>query len=137
MKPGPLILMIEDEPLVSGFLSDILKSRNCEVVVFDKIIPALQWLSQHVPHAIFCDITLPDGNGLTLCRWIRTQSALEKTPIIIMTALTEEETAQDALELGLLDYLRKPFNVAQLNGKIDRLLAENGGEGGIRTHGGC
>ena len=121
--PAPVVLVIDDEPLIRNLLCDMIEARGCVVAAVDKIGAARQWLAEHVPHAVFCDVMLPDGTGFELCKWIRNQASLKKTPLVMMTAISDEETAQDAVELlGIVDFLRKPFDLSQLDGKLDKVL---------------
>jgi len=90
----------------------------------ESAVSAREWLTQHLPALIVVDIMMPDLNGLEFCRWVRGLARFTAVPIIVMSALKDEETVMDALELGAMDFLKKPFPAKVLQDKIASLLAK-------------
>lgn len=119
----PVVMVVDDDENMRTLLGDVLKERGCKVKAFEGIAKSREWLAANVPAGLFCDVMMPDGNGFELCRWARSQARLKKVPIVMMTAIGDDETARDAVEIGIIDYLHKPFPLQDLNGKIDKILA--------------
>ena len=82
-----------------------------------------------VPDLIVLDINLPGMNGFELCRRLRTEEATRRTPIIVLTARTEEGDKVRGLELGADDYMTKPFSVRELVARIKAALRRSGFDG--------
>ncbi len=78
------------------------------------------------PDLIVLDLNLPGMNGFELCRRLRTEEATRRTPIIVLTARTEEGDKIRGLELGADDYMTKPFSVRELVARIRAALRRSG-----------
>lgn len=118
----PLVLLIEDNDDLRFYLKDNLKH------IFN-IIEAANgnegWqkaLALH-PNLIVSDVSMPGMNGIDLCHKIRSDSRTTHIPIILLTALTEEEDQLIGLTNGANDYISKPFNFEILLSKINGLLS--------------
>ena len=117
-----LVLVVDDDEEVCAVLEVALHTFGFDVHTEDQTKKAMAWLSKNKPpKLIISDIMMPDGNGLDFCRWVRSQKNLEKVPMIMCTGLKDAETMGDALELGAVDFMQKPFKIALLREKIDRL----------------
>lgn len=114
-------LVVDDEEDLRGLFELTIGDLGYEVRSEADGAAARAWLETNAPTIIVLDIMMPQGNGLDLCRWIRAQPRLEAIPILISSALRDEETAQDALTLGAVDFLRKPFTTQSLREKIERM----------------
>lgn len=121
MKDKDLALIVDDDEGMLDLLSFSLKKMGYQTHLVENTASAREWLAQHVPAIVVLDVMMPDGNGLDLCRWIHAQPRLERVPVLITSAIEDLETAQDALELGAVDFLRKPFTLPTLKEKIERL----------------
>ena len=117
-----LVLLIEDNDDMRFYLKDNLKH------MFD-IIEAVNgkegWqkaLAQH-PNLIVSDVSMPEMNGVDLCKKIRDDYRTSHIPIILLTALTEEADQLAGLINGANDYITKPFNFEILVSKINGLLS--------------
>lgn len=73
------------------------------------------------------DVNLPDGEGYTLCRWLKEQQA--ELPVIYLTARDLEEDAINGYESGAEDYIMKPFSMRILLHKLDVILRRNSRSG--------
>ncbi|HEY8928802.1 MAG TPA: two-component regulator propeller domain-containing protein [Mucilaginibacter sp.] len=117
----PLILLIEDNDDLRFYLKDNLKnSFHIKEAVNGKD----GWqkaLALH-PKLIVSDISMPEMNGLELCKKIKADSRTAQIPIILLTALTTEEDQLAGLDCGANDYIVKPFNFEILLSKIHNLL---------------
>jgi DNA-binding response OmpR family regulator len=72
---------------------------------------------------ILLDVKLPDGNGIELCREIRTSTKLVAIPVLFLTAVEDGESEMEGLSAGGNDYLRKPYNIDFLCRKVANMLS--------------
>lgn len=121
MKDADWALIVDDNEEMRGLFKLGVESLGYKVHVVENTSSAREWLAEQTPAVILLDVMMPDGNGLDLCRWIRAQPAIEHVPVLMTSALRDEETVQDALELGAMDFLQKPFTMAVLKEKVERL----------------
>jgi DNA-binding response OmpR family regulator len=113
------ILLVDDEPLITDSLSYSLKREGFEVKAVGDGEQALKELREFNPDLVVLDIMLPGINGLEVCRRIR---ATNSTPVIMLTARTEEMDRILGLEVGADDYLPKPFSFRELLARIRSIL---------------
>ncbi len=120
-KNAPLVLLVEDNEDFRFYLKDNLKSSF-------KILEASNgkegWqkaLALH-PQLVVSDISMPEMNGIELCKKLKSDKRTKHIPIILLTALTAEDEQLRGLETGASDYMTKPFNFEILHSKIKNLL---------------
>jgi len=116
------ILIIEDSELVSGMITDILKSENYDVIVANNGKEGLLKISEEEPDLVLLDVVLPEMNGLEICKCIRTEEGNNLLPIIVLSSHVNEDYKLKALELGADDYIVKPFNPRELVSKVRNTL---------------
>jgi two-component system KDP operon response regulator KdpE len=109
------VLVVEDEVPMRRFLSAALNSHGFRVVEAGSLAIAEQLATEQHPDAILLDLGLPDGDGLTLLRTLRTWSA---APVIVLSARDREDDKVTALDAGADDYLTKPFGTSELLARI-------------------
>ena len=114
-SPAPVILLIEDEPQMRRFLSTTLRANNYQVVEAPTARTALAQAAGRNPELILLDLGLPDRDGLDVAREIRRTAS---TPVIVISARGREQDKVTALDLGVDDYLTKPFGVRELLARI-------------------
>ncbi len=121
-----LVFIIDDDDSMRELAQVICRQMNLKTHEVGDTVAARKWLDANVPSLILLDIMMPDGNGVEFCKWIRGQEGLKETPVIVASALKEEETIQDAFDMGASDFLSKPFNIAAFKEKVGRFVkAEN------------
>ncbi len=113
------ILLVDDEPLITDSLSYSLRREGFEVSAVGDGLEALQLIQDFQPDLVVLDLMLPGMSGLEVCRRLRTQSA---TPVIMLTARSEEIDRVLGLEVGADDYLAKPFSFRELLARIRAIL---------------
>ncbi|HXJ31466.1 MAG TPA: response regulator [Gemmatimonadales bacterium] len=113
--PGPLVLLIEDEPQMRRFLRAALESHNYRFVEAATAREGLAQATSRTPDVILLDLGLPDGDGLDLARRIREWAT---TPIIVISARGKEQDKVAALDAGADDYLTKPFGTEELLARL-------------------
>jgi DNA-binding response OmpR family regulator len=114
------ILIIEDEPEMARGLKDILEFEGYQVTTASTGRGGLQIVSREAADCIILDVMLPDLNGYQVCEQIRRQKI--NTPIIMLTAKSQDYDKIRGLEVGADDYLTKPFSVGELLARVMALL---------------
>ncbi len=105
------ILVIEDDKIISKFLSVALKTNDYQYLQAESGIEGISLFMANNPDLILLDLGLPDIDGMEVLTQIRSQS---EVPIIIISARGREKEKVSALDEGADDYLTKPFNIGEL-----------------------
>ena len=121
MQPKPKILVAEDDEMVRKIIDEVLM-HDFELVFAENGAIALELASEQKPEMVILDIMMPKVDGLEVCRKMRENSALKKTIIIMLTALTDQDTQKTGISAGADDYLTKPFNPIDLRTKVNLLF---------------
>ena len=122
------ILIIEDEEAIRQILSELLISAGYEVTAAGDGLEGIGKFRERSYCLVLLDVMMPKIDGYPLCRLIRNGSDV---PIIMLTALDEEEAQLRAFELKVDDYITKPYSMAVLYAKITALI--NRSRGNVRT----
>ena len=117
------ILVCDDEPQILRALKVILREAGFEAVPAETAQEALDRAAVHPPDAAILDLVLPDGDGVEVCREIRRWSRM---PIIVLSAVGEEDAKVRALEAGADDYVTKPFGARELVARLQAALRRVG-----------
>ena len=114
------ILMVEDAiDLAEGVIAHLARSGlACDLA--GSVEDARDFRAVQRYDAIVLDINLPDGSGLTFLRELRT--AADRTPVLMLTALSSVDDRVEALDLGADDYLTKPFDQRELEARLRALV---------------
>lgn len=113
-----LILVIDDEPEIRLLLTRFLGKKGFSVLTAGTLNEGRKVFNSSDPDIIFLDVNLPDGNGLTELKHINSTGGNSK--VIMMSAFDHKEVKSEALSFGAIDFLSKPFNIARLDGIIQR-----------------
>ena len=116
----PRALVVDDEPDIRELLSITLERMSIDVTSADTLASATRELRANAFDLCLTDMRLPDGDGLTLVEWIQTHKP--HTPVAVITAHGNVETAVRALKLGAFDFISKPLDVAGLRKLIGATL---------------
>lgn len=114
------ILMIEDDPSIIELAGIHLKDIHCELTEASNGFEGLHLASTNSYDAIILDIMLPDINGIEICKRLRAEKNF--TPIIMLTARSEEIDKIIGLETGADDYLTKPFSIREFTARVKALI---------------
>lgn len=125
MSTGRQVLVCDDEPQILRALRVILGDAGFDVTTAASAAEALDKTSVHPPDAAIIDLVLPDRDGVEVTRSIREWSEM---PIVVLSAVGEEDEKIRALDAGADDYVTKPFGpgelVARLNAALRRAAAD-------------
>ena len=116
------ILVVEDEVPIQELLQFNLERKKYRVKVVDSGEKALKTVEKFAPDLILLDIMLPGADGLEVCKSLKDTPATAATPIIMLTALSEEADIVAGLELGADDYVTKPFSPRVLLARVKAAL---------------
>jgi DNA-binding response OmpR family regulator len=114
------VLAIEDDPAILRGLSDNLRFEGYEVITASDGETGYQLQRERKPDLIVLDLMLPRMSGLEFCRKLRAEKI--QTPILMLTARSEEPDRVLGLDLGADDYVTKPFSVRELMARVRALL---------------
>lgn len=115
------IVIVEDDDEVRKYLCEQLSS-DYHVREATNGKDALDLIFQKMPDAIVSDVTMPQMDGITLCRKLKKNIKLAHIPVILLTARADEESTLQGLGIGADAYITKPFNIKILRQKISNLI---------------
>jgi DNA-binding response OmpR family regulator len=113
------ILVVDDEPQILRAVRTSLQAAGYEVDVAETAAAALTSAASRPPDAVILDLVLPDGNGIDVCRELRRWSA---APVLVLSAIGDEQEKVAALDAGAGDYVTKPFGVEELLARVRAAL---------------
>jgi DNA-binding response OmpR family regulator len=117
------ILVIEDEKEMARGLKDILEFEGYEALISETGKEGIQAAIRKVPDCIILDLMLPDISGYEVCEQIRQKL---NTPILMLTAKSQDHDKIRGFKVGADDYLTKPFSVGELTARVMALLRRRG-----------
>ena len=126
------ILVVEDEPGIALGLEDDLKMEGYDVEVLGDGAAAARRARQTAFDLILLDVMLPGKDGFEVCRELRRAGL--RTPILMLTAKTQEAEKVLGFELGADDYVTKPFGTRELRARIKALLRRASAEPAAATY---
>ena len=117
-----MIYLVEDDSNIREFVLYALNGQGFEARGFEK--PSLFWaaMEQETPALLLLDIMLPEEDGLSILRRIRSSAATRRMPVILLTAKDTEFDKVIGLDSGADDYIPKPFSMLELLSRIRALL---------------
>ena len=114
------ILVVEDDPVFGEVLSMHLEDRGHRPRLCGDLASARQALADAMPDAILLDQQLPDGHGIELLRELGERG--EAPPVIMITGVSDNNLAIEAMRFGAYDYIRKPMDKVELDTTLDNAL---------------
>lgn len=117
------ILVVDDEPLVSGMLfAQLAESGYQNIEVENDALKAIARVHEYQPDLIILDIRMPGKNGLELLAELREDESTKSIPVLIMTSSNDDRIRMAALKLQANDFLMKPANAAELDVRVNNSL---------------
>ena len=118
------ICVVDDESDLVWIIGHKLRLAGFQVVTALTGADALQKMRQQRPDLVILDVMLPDIDGLEVCQWMRADASLRTVPVLFLTVLRELEDEIQALDIGGDDFLSKPFDLRELQARVEALLAQ-------------
>ena len=119
---GEKILVVDDEPQVRKLLETFLVRSGFSVRIAEDGLQALEQLREELADLVITDVTMPNLNGLELTRRLRASHKTARIPILMLSALKQEQDVLAGYAQGADDYVGKPIELTILRAKIDLLL---------------
>lgn len=110
------VLVVEDDQLIASSLARVLRSRGYEVEVAATVGASVRSITDRPPDIVLLDLGLPDGDGSEVCDLLVRRHP--HIPVIVVTARGDEVSIVDGLEIGAVDYIVKPFRLAELLARV-------------------
>lgn len=119
------ILVIEDEIFIRENLIELLEIEGFEAQGAENGVEGVHLVQQEPPDLILCDVMMPELDGYGVLEALRQDPATAKIPFMFLTASADRSNIQKIRELGIHDYILKPFNVDKFLDVISNRLAEH------------
>lgn len=117
-----MIYMLEDECGIRNFVLYALNNSGFEAVGFETPSEFYKAMEKEIPDLLLLDIMLPEEDGISVLKKIRSVKATRKLPVILLTAKGTEFDKVNGLDSGADDYISKPFGTLELISRIKALL---------------
>ncbi|NET17781.1 MAG: hybrid sensor histidine kinase/response regulator [Okeania sp. SIO1H6] len=118
----PSILVIDDEPNNFDVIEALLSDQDYELYYAASGEEGLANLETYNPDLILLDVMMPGIDGIEVCRQIKTMSAWQAVPIIMVTALSAKSDLANCLNAGADDFISKPVNAIELRARVSSML---------------
>ncbi len=116
------VMVIDDDEDFTNLYKTTLRMSGFDTTAVNQSPAAIEMAYLVKPDIFLIDLMMPDIDGFQLCQMIRQDPVLRRIPIIIVTALTDNESKKIAMEAGANDYLSKPFQIDVLKTRINALI---------------
>jgi chemosensory pili system protein ChpA (sensor histidine kinase/response regulator) len=120
LTSAPVIMVVDDSLTVRRVTQRLLERSGYEVMLAKDGVDALRQLQDRRPDVMLVDIEMPKMDGYDLTRNVRNTAATREIPIVMITSRTAEKHRRMALDLGVNEYLGKPYQEEELLGLIRR-----------------
>jgi CheY-like chemotaxis protein len=112
------VLVVDDDPEIVTFLSTLLELEGIESSVATSAAAALEQLQQTRPDLVLLDIAMPDRDGIDLCKELKSDPRTAEVPVFVVSARPGKDVVERALAAGAEEFIRKPFENAELISRI-------------------
>jgi two-component system phosphate regulon response regulator PhoB len=120
----PKIMVVDDDEDFTSLYKQTLEMAGFEAIVENQSSKAMDVANIEKPDLFILDLMMPAPDGFQLCRMLRANANFARTPVIIITALTDLDSRLVAMGAEANDYLTKPFHINDLKSRINKLLRE-------------
>ena len=127
MSDAPKVLVCDDEPHIVRALKIVLREAGFDALPAENAAQALQVATLQRPDAAILDLVLPDGDGVDVCRALREWTEM---PVLVLSAVGDEDHKVRALEAGADDYVTKPFSPRELVARLRAVMRRAAGAPG-------
>jgi two-component system, OmpR family, KDP operon response regulator KdpE len=109
------ILIVDDEPQITRVLRTALSTQGYSLRIAANGVEGMEAIHAWKPDLVITDVSMPQMNGVELCREIR---AISQIPIIVLSVRNQDLTKIEALDAGADDYVTKPFSIQELQARV-------------------
>ncbi len=120
------ILLVDDEAQITRVLRTALSTQGYSLRIAANGVEGMQAVHEWKPDLVITDLSMPEMNGVELCREIRTVS---QVPIIVLSVRSQDLIKVEALDAGADDYVTKPFSIQELQARVRAQLRRNDSTG--------
>lgn len=118
MKYKPLVLIIDDSLVNLMLLHNVLEQHDFRVIIAETGEQGLALAKESMPDLILLDIIMPGWDGYETCQYIKKEAQLNQIPILFLSALGDTDNKVQALQIGGVDYVSKPFQKEELLARV-------------------
>lgn len=123
-----MIYIVEDDRNIQEIELFALKNSGYQAAGFETAKAFYRAIEERVPELILLDIMLPDEDGMTILKLLRTRAETRRVPVILVTAKSTEIDKVKGLDAGADDYIAKPFGVMEMIARVKALLRRSGAQ---------
>ncbi|MES2477807.1 MAG: response regulator [Bacteroidota bacterium] len=116
------ILVVDDDPYILMSLEFLMKKNGYQVMIARNGTEALEAINTVKPNLILLDIMMPDVDGYSICKHVKSKKDLKDIHVVFLSAKTKETDVQKGLDLGASMYITKPFSTRDLMKKVNELM---------------
>lgn len=116
------ILVVDDDPYILMSLEFLMKKNGYQVIIARNGTEALEAINTVKPNLILLDIMMPDVDGYSICKHVKSKKELKDIHVVFLSAKTKETDVQKGLDLGASMYITKPFSTRDLMKKVNELM---------------
>ena len=123
-----LVLIVDDEPLIRLILRHLLEQEGYQIAEAQNGIEAINVFKQLHPDIVLLDAIMPDMDGFECCTQLHRLDCSKHTPVLMITALKDQESVDRAFEVGATDYITKPIDSIHwpiLRQRVKRLIQQS------------
>jgi len=124
----PVVLIVEDDPATADLYALLFGKSGLQTLVAHDTSTAKDYLRSAQPDALVLDVMMPDESGLELCRTLRSSPNYADVPVIMVSALIQNEDVRAGLEAGASAYLTKPVSPGLLTDTVRQWIARVGSQ---------
>jgi DNA-binding response OmpR family regulator len=121
---NPVILIADDDPDIRRILRAHLASLHCEVIEAMDGEKTLEQIILHKPDLVILDVMMPELNGWEICKYIKSHEEYAHTGVVMLTAIGPTVNEITSPIYGADEFLDKPFEFAELDFKIKKVLSD-------------
>jgi CheY-like chemotaxis protein len=122
-KSVPIVLIVEDNPDVTTYISSFLQT-DFQILTAENGKEGWQKTVGKYPHLIISDVMMPEMDGFELCKKIKSDEQTSHIPVILLTAKADLESKIEGFEFGADDYINKPFEADELKVRSRNLIEQ-------------
>lgn len=116
------VLLVDDDPALRGLLRQMLELGGYVVHEAEDGLDALEKLNNFTPDVLVLDVMMPNMDGVTLCKRMRSNVKTIDIPIIMLSGKTQDKAVQEGLDAGANKYLKKPISFTDLIAHVKEVL---------------